>query len=225
MSVYAASFAWSMWSLVAAMAAAGAYTFLPQRLLREVDLPEFPARQTRPALNLLVFAAAIALAALCYLSFGASLTSAAVVLFAAALVALAAIDLEIQLLPDAITLPLLWIGLIVNTSHLIVSPDAAIFGAILGYAALWLPYQLHRLLTGRDGMGHGDFKLGAAIGAWTGWMSIPSVLLLAIVSIATITAIRIALKNAKAREPHPFGPYLASSALIVLFHTVNPGGA
>lgn len=138
-------------------------------------------------------------------------------IFIWALIALAAIDIDTQYLPDDITLPLLWFGILVNTHNGFASLHAAVFGAVIGYLSLWTIYWIFKLTTGKEGMGYGDFKLLAAIGAWLGWAQLPLVILLssfvgAIVGIGLIVAAKLN-KNVMI----PFGPYLAGGALIALF--------
>lgn len=149
--------------------------------------------------------------------FGFSIITMAALIFVWALIALAVIDLNTQLLPDDITLPLLWIGLIVNMNNLFTTIDSAIIGAILGYLSLWLIYWSFKLMTGKEGMGYGDFKLLSAIGAWLGWSMLPLVILFssfvgAIVGIGLIIVCRL-----KKNIPMPFGPYLVAGGLIALF--------
>jgi len=149
--------------------------------------------------------------------FGPTLQAAAALLLIWALIALAVIDLDTQLLPDSITLPLLWLGLLVNLGGGFVDLASAVLGAMTGYLALWSVYWLFKLATGKEGMGYGDFKLLAALGAWLGWQMLPAIILLssvvgAIVGIALIVAARHG-RNV----PIPFGPYLAAAGAIALF--------
>ncbi|WP_157648545.1 prepilin peptidase [Thiobacillus denitrificans] len=133
------------------------------------------------------------------------------------LVALAFIDLGTTLLPDSLTLPLLWLGLLFNLGgHFASLPDAVI-GAIAGYGVLWSVYWLFKLVTGKDGMGYGDFKLLAALGAWLGWQLLPVTLLLSSVVGAAIGIAMIVLVKHDRRVPIPFGPYLAGGGLVALF--------
>lgn len=133
------------------------------------------------------------------------------------LVALAFIDLDTTLLPDSLTLPLLWLGLLFNLGgHFASLPDAVI-GAMAGYLVLWSVYWLFRLATGKEGMGFGDFKLLAAIGAWLGWQLLPVTLLLSSVVGAAIGVAMIVLVKHDRRVPIPFGPYLAGGGLVALF--------
>jgi len=137
-------------------------------------------------------------------------------LFSWALIVLAFIDIEHYLLPDAITLPLLWLGLLVNCSGSFTTPQAAIIGAGAGYLGLWLVYHLFRWITSREGFGYGDFKMLAAIGAWLGWALLPLVLCIA----ATVGAITGGLMMLVSRSGRgrvlPFGPFLAMAAWLVL---------
>jgi leader peptidase (prepilin peptidase)/N-methyltransferase len=132
------------------------------------------------------------------------------------LLALAAIDLEQQLLPDSLTQPLLWLGLLFNTQSLFTSPVSAVFGAAAGYLVLWSVYWSFKLLTGRDGMGAGDFKLLAALGAWLGWQMLPMIVLLSSLAGALSGVALILLRGRDRREPLPFGPFLAAAGFIAL---------
>ena len=133
------------------------------------------------------------------------------------LIALAFIDLDTTLLPDSLTLLLLWMGLLFNLGgHFASLPDAVI-GAMAGYGVLWSVYWLFKLATGKDGMGFGDFKLLAAIGAWLGWQMLPVTLLLSSVVGAAIGVAIIVLVKHDRQVPIPFGPYLAGGGLVALF--------
>jgi leader peptidase (prepilin peptidase) / N-methyltransferase len=156
--------------------------------------------------------AAIALAV-----FGPSGKALAAFVLCAALIAATAIDLEHQMLYDEITQPLLWGGLIVNLSGTFVSLHDAVIGAIAGYLALWCVYWLFRLLRGIDGMGQGDFKLLAALGAWLGWGALPQIVVIAAVAGAVIGLTATLTGRMRFEEPLPFGPYLAAGALVTLF--------
>ncbi len=149
--------------------------------------------------------------------FGFGPTGVAAILFVWALIALTCIDLDTQLLPDDITLPLLWLGLLLNLNGAYTSLANAVIGAIAGYLVLWSVYWLFKLTTGKEGMGYGDFKLLAAIGAWLGWQMLPLVILLSSVvgAVVGITLI-VAVKHGR-DIPIPFGPYLAGGGLIALF--------
>jgi len=142
--------------------------------------------------------------------------------FTAYLVALTAIDIDRQLLPDILTVPLLWIGLLASLWHAPgdAAPPAAladaVIGAAAGYAFLWLVFQLFRLVTGKEGMGYGDFKLFAAVGAWLGWQMLPIVLLLAAAVGAAVGLALMATRRLGRGAAIPFGPYLAGAAWIAL---------
>jgi len=132
------------------------------------------------------------------------------------LIALAVIDADTQLLPDAITLPLLWLGLLLSVWGVFVDSETAIVGAAGGYLGLWLVFHLFRLLTGKEGMGRGDFKLLALFGAWLGWQSLPQILLLSTVPGALFGIALMALGRSGRDTPIPFGPFLAISGWISL---------
>lgn len=148
--------------------------------------------------------------------FGFGLAAFAAMVFVWSLIALTMIDIDTQLLPDSITLPLLWIGLLVNTSATFASLDAAVFGAIAGYLALWSVYWMFKLVTGKEGMGFGDFKLLAAIGAWLGWTFLPLVILLSSLVGATVGIMLIVFRRHGRSTPIPFGPYLAAAGFIAM---------
>lgn len=134
-----------------------------------------------------------------------------------ALIALALIDVDTQLLPDDITLPLLWAGLIANALFRWVPLAESLWGAVAGYLLLWSVYWLFKLVTGKEGMGYGDFKLLAALGAWLGWTMLPLIILLASVSGTVISVLVMVLKKQSTEQPVPFGPYLALGGLAALF--------
>jgi leader peptidase (prepilin peptidase) / N-methyltransferase len=133
-----------------------------------------------------------------------------------ALIALTFIDADTQLLPDDITLPLIWLGLIVNINHTFTDLTSAVLGAVFGYLALWTVYWVFKLLTKKEGMGYGDFKLLAALGAWLGWQMLPLVILLSSVVGAGVGIILIVLARMGRNIPLPFGPYLAMAGLVAL---------
>lgn len=133
-----------------------------------------------------------------------------------ALLALAIIDADTGLLPDTITLPLLWAGLLAATQGLFCTLEAAVFGAVGGYLSLWLAFHAFKLLTGKEGMGFGDFKLFAALGAWLGWQQLPLILLLSSAVGATVGLCLIAFRHHDKQVPIPFGPYLAAAGWISL---------
>ncbi|WP_297917514.1 A24 family peptidase [Metallibacterium sp.] len=148
--------------------------------------------------------------------FGANAQGAAAVVFTWVLIAASGIDLRTQLLPDQLTLPLLWLGLLLALAPVFVAPEQAILGAALGYLALWSVYWAFKLLTGKEGMGYGDFKLLAALGAWMGaWALLPIVLISSIVG-ALIGSLYLALSRKGHGVPIPFGPYLAIAGWIWL---------
>ncbi len=142
--------------------------------------------------------------------FGFSLPAAAALVFTWSLVALTVIDLQHQLLPDAIVFPLLWLGLLLSPLGAFSDPVSSITGAAAGYLALWSVYWAFKLTTGKEGMGYGDFKLLAAIGAWAGWQILPVVVLIASATGALVGLALIVLGRHKRGTPIPFGPYLAA---------------
>lgn len=133
------------------------------------------------------------------------------------LVALTVIDFDTQLLPDDITLPLLWLGLVINYFNVLVPFSSAFWGAIFGYLALWLVYHTFRLITGKEGMGYGDFKLLAVLGAWLGWEMLPAVILLSSLVGAVVGICLIVFRGQGREVPIPFGPYLAAAGVITLW--------
>jgi leader peptidase (prepilin peptidase)/N-methyltransferase len=130
------------------------------------------------------------------------------------LIALTFIDLDHQLLPDKITLPLVWLGLFFNLFGVFTDLSSSVVGAIAGYLSLWSIYHLFRLITGKEGMGYGDFKLLAALGAWMGWQSLPMIVLLSSLVGAVVGITLILLRNHQRDIPIPFGPYLAAAGWI-----------
>ena len=126
------------------------------------------------------------------------------------------IDYDTQLLPDDITLPLLWAGLIVNSFGLVVPLEQALWGAVAGYLSLWSVYWLFKLITGKEGMGYGDFKLLGALGAWLGWMKLPLIILLSSLIGTIVALILIISKRQERSQPIPFGPYLAIAGFVAL---------
>ena len=140
--------------------------------------------------------------------FGASLLSCF-------LVAMSGIDVRTQLLPDQLTLPLLWLGLIASVDNLFVPAKAAIAGAVLGYLSLWVVYWVYKQLTGKVGMGHGDFKLLAALGAWAGYKALLPIVMLSSIVGAVVGSIWLMTKGRDQGTPIPFGPYLAIAGWIV----------
>ena len=159
----------------------------------------------------------MALVLCCVWRFGFGWQGFGAVLLTCFLIALAGIDVRTQLLPDQLTLPLLWLGIIAAIENLYLGPKAALLGVIAGYVVLWSVWWVFKQLTGKEGMGHGDFKLLAALGAWVGLDGIlPTVLLSSLVG-AIIGSIWLAAKGRDRATPIPFGPYLAIAGWIVFF--------
>ncbi|OGA37174.1 MAG: methyltransferase [Betaproteobacteria bacterium RIFCSPLOWO2_12_FULL_62_13] len=150
--------------------------------------------------------------------FGFSVAAFGALLFSWAMIALAFIDLDTFYLPDDVTLPLLWTGLIFNVFGVFADLNSAVIGAAGGYLALWSVFWLYKLATGKEGMGYGDFKLLAAIGAWLGWKMLPLVILLSSLVGAAIGIALIVFARHERNTPIPFGPYLAIAGLIALLH-------
>lgn len=149
--------------------------------------------------------------------FGPTVTGVAAAMLLCALIALSAIDFDTQLLPDSITLPLLWLGLLVNLWGGFSDLNSAVIGAIAGYMVLWSVFWAFKLATGKEGMGYGDFKLLAALGAWLGWQMLPAIILLSSVVGAFVGIALITLTRRGRNIPIPFGPYLAAAGVIALF--------
>ena len=149
--------------------------------------------------------------------FGANLTAVYALIFSYALIVLAVIDLREQLLPDQITLPLMWIGLWVNLDGHFTPLDAAVLGSIAGYLSLWGIFWMFKLATGKEGMGYGDFKLLAAMGAWLGWQLLPMLVLFASLTAAVIGVTAILLKRSSRDQPIPFGPFLAAAGFAAFY--------
>jgi len=150
------------------------------------------------------------------LHFGYSPQLLATLVFTWALIPLFLIDFDRQILPDAITLPLLWAGLLCSLGGIFIDAHSSIVGAVAGYLSLWLVYHLFRLATGKEGMGYGDFKLLAAIGAWVGWQSLPVVILFSSVVGAALGITLILAKGRDHNLPMPFGPFLAAAGWLTL---------
>ena len=149
--------------------------------------------------------------------FGFGWAAAGAILFVWAMIALTGIDFDTQLLPDSITLPLIWLGLLFNIGGTFASLTSAVIGAVAGYLSLWSVYWGFKLATGKEGMGFGDFKLLAAIGAWLGWQMLPLTILLSSFVGAVVGVALIVLAKRGRNVPIPFGPYLAAAGLLALF--------
>ena len=151
------------------------------------------------------------------LHFGPDLKALSALILVWGLIALTVIDLDEQLLPDQLTLPLVWLGLVVNIDGMFTDLVSAVIGAAAGYLSLWLVFQVFRLLTGREGMGYGDFKLLAVFGAFLGWQLLPQIVLVSSL-IGAIVGISLVVARGRDHQiPIPFGPYLAGAGLIALF--------
>ena len=148
--------------------------------------------------------------------FGPTLQAAGALLLVWALIALTTIDFDTQLLPDSITLPLLWIGLAFNLANTYTDLSSAVLGAMIGYLCLWLVFWAFKLATGKEGMGYGDFKLLAALGAWLGWQMLPAIILLSSVVGAVVGISLIVIARRGRHVPIPFGPFLAAAGIIAL---------
>jgi len=148
--------------------------------------------------------------------FGPSAQCAAALLFTGFLIALTGIDLDHQLLPDSLTMPLLWAGLVLSLYGVFTGPAQSIIGAVAGYLSLWLVYHLFRLLTGKEGMGFGDFKLLGALGAWMGWHMLPLVILFSSLVGAATGLVLMGLRRHGSGQPMPFGPFIAAAGWIAL---------
>ncbi|MGH8762188.1 MAG: prepilin peptidase [Nitrosospira sp.] len=149
--------------------------------------------------------------------FGYGFAAFAALVFIWALIALACIDMDTQLLPNEITLPMLWVGLLVNLSEGFTDIRSAIIGAVAGYLILWSVYWCFKLITGKEGVGYGDFKLLAVIGAWLGWQMLPLVILFSSVAGSVLGVGLIIMAKRGRHTPIPFGPYLAGGGLLALF--------
>ncbi|WP_425916837.1 prepilin peptidase [Pseudomonas sp. GWSMS-1] len=148
--------------------------------------------------------------------FGFTWQAGGMLLLTWGLLAMSLIDADHQLLPDSLVLPLLWLGLIANSFGLFTRLEDALWGAIAGYLSLWSVYWLFKLVTGKEGMGYGDFKLLAMLGAWGGWQVLPLTILLSSLVGAVLGLIMLRLRNAETSTPIPFGPYLAIAGWIAL---------
>lgn len=165
-----------------------------------------------PAIELLTALLSFAVA----YRFGATVQMVAALGLTWCLVALSGIDIDRQLLPDVITLPVLWLGLLLSVFGLFTDSTASILGAVAGYMALWLIYQTFKRLTGKEGMGYGDFKLLALLGAWLGWSALPLIVILSSVVGAVSGILMMLLLRHDHRMPIPFGPYLAAAGWLAM---------
>lgn len=156
-----------------------------------------------------------------YLQFGLSVTFTMASLFSLWLISLMFIDIEHQLLPDDLTISLLWLGLLCSVIHPLIPPQEAIIGAVAGYLSLWLIAQIYKILTHTEGMGHGDFKLLAALGAWTGWASLLHIVLLSSVSALVVGVYLLWRQKAHTKTPLAFGPYLAVAGWLVWIYLIK----
>ena len=165
------------------------------------------------------------LAGVCAWRFGFGWEALMAIGLTCALVAISMIDIDHQLIPDSIVMPLLWIGLVMSLLHpvtgaetLFVAPRDAIIGALAGYLSLWSVYQLFKMITGKEGMGYGDFKLLAALGAWLGWQMLHLVVLFSAVVGAIVGIAMIVFRGRDRQLPIPFGPYLAAAGWVTMLY-------
>ncbi len=162
-------------------------------------------------------AAAILLAAVTMLTQGVTTQGVALCLLAQGLLTLAVIDWKHCLLPDVLTLPLLWMGLAASTAVTQTEPTDAIYGAIAGYGVLWVIANGFELVSGQQGLGYGDLKLVAMVGAWLGWTAIPGVIFIGATAAFAVGTAQILTRRASRDTPQPFGPYLVASSLLMVF--------
>lgn len=156
------------------------------------------------------------LSVVCVWRFGYSPELLGALVLSWALVALTVTDLKTMFLPDDLTLPLLWLGLLASLAGVFVGPSAAIVGAAAGYGVLWSVFQLFKLVTGKEGMGYGDFKLMGALGAWLGWQALPQIIILSALVGATVGLLLMAARRAEWSTRIPFGPYIAGAGWLAL---------
>ena len=149
--------------------------------------------------------------------FGFSIESLLVLVFSWSLITLTLIDADHQILPDNITLPLLWLGLVANSFGLFTDLQSAVIGAAAGYLSLWSVYWVFKLITGKEGMGFGDFKLLAALGAWMGWQQLPIIIILSAFVGAVLGVIILTIKKQSRSNPIPYGPYLAAAGWVAFY--------
>lgn len=168
-----------------------------------------------PAIELLTALASVSVA----YYFGVTIQTLFAIILTWALIALSFIDIDEQLLPDNITLPFLWLGIALNsfTDWGFTTSQSSLLGAILGYGSLWTVYIIFKLVTGKEGMGHGDFKLLAMLGAWLGWIHLPVIIIMSSLVGAVIGIAMIVLKSRDRTIPIPFGPYLAIAGWVSMF--------
>lgn len=149
--------------------------------------------------------------------FGFSIETLMIMLLSWSLICLTMIDYEEQLLPDSITLPLLWLGILCNYFEMFTSLESSILGTIFGYLAFWFIYILFKITTGKEGMGHGDFKMLSMLGAWLGWQMLPLIIIMSSIVGALIGIVLIIFTSHKKSKPIPFGPYIAVAGWIAIF--------
>lgn len=152
------------------------------------------------------------------LKFGVTLQCAAALLLTWSLICLAVIDADTMLLPDQITLPLVWVGLLLASFEVYVSLHASVYGAVIGYLCLWSLYWIFVLITGKEGMGYGDFKLLAALGAWVGWTNLATIVVISSFTGVVIGIITLKMQHKPKSQPIPFGPYLAIAGWLTLMY-------
>jgi len=152
------------------------------------------------------------------LAFGPTVALVSALILIGFLIVLTGIDIDTCLLPDSLTLPLLWLGLLVNVAGVFCTLESAVIGAVMGYLSLWSIYWLFKLTTGKEGMGYGDFKLLAALGAWFGWEALPLIIILSSFVGAFLGISLVVLRRHERDAPMPFGPYLAGAGLLTLFY-------
>jgi leader peptidase (prepilin peptidase)/N-methyltransferase len=148
--------------------------------------------------------------------FGFGLSGFAAIILTWVLISLAFIDIDHQLLPDVMVLPMLWAGMLLNLAGTFTSLPSAVIGAVAGYLSLWSIFHLFKLITGKEGMGYGDFKLYALFGAWLGWQSLPLIILLSSFIGALIGIALIVWRGRDRAQPLPFGPYLAAAGWVAM---------